>query len=133
MAASWIRQFDRNGYAIVRDVADTGTVDTLRAAFKDAERLQEAIQRNGAVYATRGALELAAVRQWALSDSALGLAQRILGAEARPVRGILFDECGPGACRSGRVRTVVSQSWGSPRAASRLGPRKDGYASPSSR
>jgi len=92
MAASWIHQLDRDGYAIVREVANAGTVDTLCAAFKDAERQHEAIQRDGAVYATRGALELAAVRQWALSDSALGLARRVLGAGARPVRGILFDK-----------------------------------------
>ncbi|MEO0559851.1 MAG: phytanoyl-CoA dioxygenase family protein [Bacteroidota bacterium] len=90
MEPPWTRQLERDGYAIVRDVADEATVRSLRSSF-EAEG-DDTIQRGGAVYARRMALELSAVREWALSTPALHLARSVLGADARPVRGVLFDK-----------------------------------------
>ena len=78
----------REGFAIARGVLDATSVRVLREAFLSAG----AIQRGGAVYAARQALAIPPVRTCAISGAASNLAREILGDDARPIRGILFDK-----------------------------------------
>lgn len=83
-------ELKRDGAAIARGVLSPEEVKRLREAFEAAD--DAALQRGGAVYAARQALEIPAVRACARSGEAYRLAREILGEEARPVRGILFDK-----------------------------------------
>lgn len=78
-----------DGFAIARDAADDATVTRLRSTFSQAA--DATIERDGAVYARRQALDLPVIREWAQSDG-LALARQVIGIGARPVRGILFDK-----------------------------------------
>lgn len=91
-ASDWLPQLDSDGYAIIRGVAGPGAIEFLRSAFDHAASGGAAARRAGAVYASRKALTIPAVRAWAASGPAYDLARSALGADARPVRGILFDK-----------------------------------------
>lgn len=101
----------RGGFAIVPEVLSPDAVAALLGAFPsaaaDAASLDTAKEtapparvasrrRRGGVYAARNILSLPAVRAAAESRAVRALVEPLLGASARPVRGIFFDKT-PGA------------------------------------
>jgi ectoine hydroxylase-related dioxygenase (phytanoyl-CoA dioxygenase family) len=94
--ALWHDRLLEEGYSVVREVLRASEVAALISAV---ERLQEgdAIRRRGGVFAVRNLLDLSP-EILALAESAAvrALVDEVLGEDAIPVRGILFDKV-PGA------------------------------------
>ncbi|HEX8393307.1 MAG TPA: phytanoyl-CoA dioxygenase family protein [Longimicrobium sp.] len=85
-------RIDRDGFALVADVADRATVIGLLEALAEVDG-PEAIRRRGTVHAVRNLLEVVpAVRALARSPAVRALVEPVLGAECFAVRGILFDK-----------------------------------------
>lgn len=82
-------QLERDGFAILPPPLDGWLLDAL------SESLRGASQGERGLYARRDVLEIPTVRQ--VCESPMGdIARQVLGADARPVRGLLFDKV-PGA------------------------------------
>jgi hypothetical protein len=99
VTAAMTTGIDRDGYAVVDDVVTAGGVGELLLAIAAAgeARGPELRQKAGRVYAVRDLLSLVpAVRTLADSPEVRGLVEPVLGSDARPVRGLLFDKT-PGA------------------------------------
>ena len=99
MTAAMTTGIDRDGYAVVDDAVTAGGVgELLRAIAAAGEALgPELRQKAGRVYAVRDLLALVpAVRTLADSPEVRALVEPVLGIDARPVRGLLFDKT-PGA------------------------------------
>lgn len=85
-AASLSAALDDHGYAIVEPVLAAEEVEALRAALGE---IPPGERRGG----LRDALSrVPAVRRCACDPRILGLAESVLGAGARPVKGIVFDK-----------------------------------------
>lgn len=96
LVAAWQEQLDQCGFAVVPQVLNSEQVDALIQAM---ERLHEgdAVRRRGGIFAVRNLLDLSPeIRALAGSDAVRGLVDPVLGRDAIPVRGILFDKV-PGA------------------------------------
>jgi ectoine hydroxylase-related dioxygenase (phytanoyl-CoA dioxygenase family) len=89
-----LEAFDREGYAVVPELADEQTLASLSRAIEDAGAGESARRRgaSGGAYAMRNLLDVAAVRAWATSDAVMTVIRTIAGDGARPVRGLLFDK-----------------------------------------
>lgn len=83
---SFVEQLRRDGYAIVEGILDDEAVERYVTLLND-ESLS-GMRRGG----RRNLLALAAMRQLAESEALMKLVRPILGEEAFPVRGILFDK-----------------------------------------
>ena len=84
--------FDVDGYAIVEGVVDRATVDGLLSALAKVDS-GEGVRRKRSVYAIRNLLDVVpAVRALASSPALRRYVDAILGPNAIPVRGILFDK-----------------------------------------
>jgi hypothetical protein len=81
------------GFAIVPDVVSPPVIATLISALNGANAGAAVRERNNRLYAMRDLLRLLPeVRDLADSPAIRRLVEPILGPEARPVRGILFDK-----------------------------------------
>jgi hypothetical protein len=86
-------QFDRDGYAIVPGVLGPDEVNDLIAAVAAVRPGGAALDRGGAVYASRNLLaDAPAVRSLAGSPAVRALVEPVLGPESFVVRGLLFDK-----------------------------------------
>lgn len=83
----------QDGYAIVPDVLNAGTIEALLAALADIQ-LDEAVkQRAGRAFGIRRLLEVVPlIRELAESGCLRALIEPVLGTKARIVRGIFFDK-----------------------------------------
>ena len=83
----------RDGYAILPNVVPAEVVEGLIAAIDLLADADISQQRNGAAYAIRNLLSaVPATRMLAQSSDIRELVEPLLGAEARAVRGLLFDK-----------------------------------------
>ena len=91
----WLQRLASDGFFILRVVLGSAEIDALVAALH--ENLAHPSSRRDADYAARNLLsDVPAVRQLARSNALLSIVQTVVGLEAFPVRGILFDKV-PGA------------------------------------
>ncbi|HEY9127408.1 MAG TPA: phytanoyl-CoA dioxygenase family protein [Acidobacteriaceae bacterium] len=82
----------REGFSVMPCVLTTHQVETLISALEE-EQKADSLRRRGEVFAIRNLLAASTeVRKLAVSAAMLDLAVEILGPEAAPVRGILFDK-----------------------------------------
>lgn len=83
---------ERDGFAIVPNVVEAGTVAALISALDDAND-DRGIRRRESVYAIRNLLQVVPeIAALADSPALQSLVAPILGPDAFPVRGILFDK-----------------------------------------
>ena len=90
MFADEIREF---GWSLVPGVIDPEGIERLRAASDLAVQHPLALSRRGSAYGLRNLLQIMpAARELAWSVTILERVRWILGPEAKPVKGILFDK-----------------------------------------
>lgn len=90
MFADEIREF---GWSLVPGVIDPEGIERLRAASDLAVQHPLALSRRGSAYGLRNLLQIMpAARELAWSVTILERVRLILGPEAKPVKGILFDK-----------------------------------------
>jgi len=89
----WLRALDLDGYAIIPDLIDrlrTGELVTSVEAINDRTGVRA---RKSTTYAVRNLLSLVpAVKELASSPAIRAIVDPVLGPNARPVRGLLFDK-----------------------------------------
>jgi ectoine hydroxylase-related dioxygenase (phytanoyl-CoA dioxygenase family) len=87
------RQIERDGFAFVRDFADSETINRLQAAVTDIADSPHARTRQGSTFGLRNLLQVVPeAHEWAWSPNVLKQIRSILGPLAQPVKGILFDK-----------------------------------------
>jgi ectoine hydroxylase-related dioxygenase (phytanoyl-CoA dioxygenase family) len=92
----YTRVIDRDGFAVVEDVAPDEVIDALLPALANVEH-EGAVARRGSVHAVRNLLEaVPQVRALARMPAVRALVEPVLGPGCFVVRGILFDKT-PGA------------------------------------
>jgi hypothetical protein len=84
-------QIGSEGYATQEGVLSEHEVEELIHAIEQRQD-GEGLQRRGRIFAVRNLLDLAEIRRLADSTPVRDLVRAILGDEAFPVRGILFDK-----------------------------------------
>lgn len=84
-------QIEDDGYAVREAVLTESQIDKLIDVL---ERRQDGdnLIRNGRIFAVRNLLDLAEIRELAISAEVRELAEAVLGEKAFAVRGILFDK-----------------------------------------
>ncbi len=83
---------DSNGFAIVPALLDQKEFDALGEALSAVQE-EDSVRKRGGVYAIRNLLDvIPVVAELAASPKVTVIVQSILGHEALPVRGILFDK-----------------------------------------
>lgn len=93
MGANWTLGFERDGFALVPEVADEDLLAVIDQEIAALEAGPSARERAGSTYALRNVLaDSPRLLQLAAGGPFLALAQAALGPEARGVRGILFDK-----------------------------------------
>lgn len=91
-----LESVSQNGFAIVRGLLDLEQVEELIVALSENEG-GDRLRRRGEVFAVRNLLDASAeIRALANYPSIREIVQEVLGENAIPVRGILFDKT-PGA------------------------------------
>jgi ectoine hydroxylase-related dioxygenase (phytanoyl-CoA dioxygenase family) len=89
-------RLERDGFAIVPGVTEPATVGRLIQALENVSD-SGSVRRRESVYGIRNLLDIVPeVRELAASRSVRALVEPVLGPDAFPVRGILFDKT-PGA------------------------------------
>jgi ectoine hydroxylase-related dioxygenase (phytanoyl-CoA dioxygenase family) len=89
----FVEEIARDGYAVLLEVVTAAELERLREALSDAMSTLGERRRGGDRYAVRNLLrDVPAVRELAHSPTLSAIAEAVLGPEARPVRGILFDK-----------------------------------------
>ncbi len=89
----WMDAFQRDGFALVPDAIDSGTISKLIDNIEQAKRSVPSRQRGSGTYAVRNLLEVVpVVRTLAGSTLIRSFVEPILGHEAFVVRGLLFDK-----------------------------------------
>ena len=84
---------DRDGFAVVPEVIDDATIESLVDAIDHAGPLDAVLRRDEEVYGMRDLLRaIPEVRQLAGSWGLLDLVESVLGPGAFAVRGLLFDK-----------------------------------------
>ena len=84
---------NRDGFAVVLDVIDAETIDSLVDAIDRAGPLDAVLRREGNVYGMRDLLRaIPEVRTLAGSPALLDLVEAATGAPSFAVRGLLFDK-----------------------------------------
>lgn len=98
VSGNWLSNLERDGFAVIPDVVGESKVAELIHAMETARADIPAMQRCGrSSYAMRNLLEsVPAVRALARSRNVQAITERVLGSDAFPVRGLLFDKI-PGA------------------------------------
>jgi ectoine hydroxylase-related dioxygenase (phytanoyl-CoA dioxygenase family) len=83
---------DQNGFAVIPDVLSREEVKHLVQAISTADG-DDAVRRRTGVYAIRNLLDVVpAVAELSTSSKVIGIAREVLGADATPVKGTLFDK-----------------------------------------
>src|SRR5437660_1342789 len=84
---------ERDGYQVVQHVIPHSQVLSLLAALDDLPYVDAHRSRAGRTYAMRDLLRLVpAVKQLTQAAEIRSLVEPVIGAQARPVRGLLFDK-----------------------------------------
>lgn len=82
-----------HGFAMVQELASRDDLERLRIAIEAIDGHPHARARQGSTYGVRNLLQVAPeVLAWAESESVLDVIRTVLGAQAVPVKGILFDK-----------------------------------------
>lgn len=85
--------FEQHGFVIIENVLTDATVTELRAAIGQATNANPTHQRGGATYGMRNLLDqVPAIREAALSPALRMVVEPVLGRDAFPVKGTLFDK-----------------------------------------
>jgi hypothetical protein len=92
MESTWTKNLEANGFAIIDRVVSTKTVQALIEVLIDLPSDAASRTRNGQPFARRNLLEMPEIATLANSLEMRGLIDQVLGADAIPVRGILFDK-----------------------------------------
>jgi ectoine hydroxylase-related dioxygenase (phytanoyl-CoA dioxygenase family) len=92
MPASLLECLRADGYAIIEKVIDLDEVASLLASLKDLPADSTTRVRGRQPYARRNLLDLPVIQNLAHSSPLHSVVKAILGDEAQPVRGILFDK-----------------------------------------
>jgi ectoine hydroxylase-related dioxygenase (phytanoyl-CoA dioxygenase family) len=89
-----LNALDRDGFAIVPELADDDTLAALSRAIEDAGAGKSARRRaGGGSYAVRNLLDVREVLDWATREEVVALVRAAGGdGTARPVRGLMFDK-----------------------------------------
>lgn len=88
-----LQHFEREGFAVVESVLDDAAVRALQEAIAQASNSNAVHQRRGSTYGIRNLLtEIRALCELANSPPVRALVEPVLGREAIPVKGILFDK-----------------------------------------
>lgn len=88
----WRTDLDRDGFAVVPDVLNHHEVSALLDAITTADN-EIGVRRRSGIYAIRNLLSsVPAVSEVANSEPLMGVARSVLGANAKPVKGTLFDK-----------------------------------------
>ena len=83
---------DRDGFAVVPGVIDREKISTLLHALSVADD-ENAVRRRSGVYAIRNLLSLVPpVAELSTNPEVIGIAREVLGPDAIPVKGTLFDK-----------------------------------------
>lgn len=86
------REVTENGFAVLPSVVSANDVDDLIRSVSAADG-EDAVRKRNGVYAIRNLLHVVpAVAELALRPDVRGIARKILGNDAVPVKGILFDK-----------------------------------------
>ena len=86
------KDLDQNGFAVVPDLLDPNEVSALLEAIASADD-HVAVRKRLAVYAIRNLLHLVpAVAELSTNPKVIGIAQEVLGPDAIPIKGTLFDK-----------------------------------------
>ncbi len=86
-------EFEKNGFAIVPDVVGPAELAALERAVAALQPGGAVLDRGGRVYASRDLLrEIPRVRALAEAKRVRSIIEQLLGNEAFPVRGLLFDK-----------------------------------------
>jgi len=89
----WLQSLDVDGYAVIPDVIDRPRIDKLIACVVPINGETGVRARKSATYAVRNLLSLAPeVKDLASSPAIRAIVDPVLGQDARPVRGLLFDK-----------------------------------------
>src|SRR5258705_2815867 len=91
---SWYSEnIERDGFAVVEDVLDAATVDSLRDQLADVRTDEATRRRAGKAFGIRNLLnEVPATRELANSDLMRLFVEPVLGSCAKVVRGVYFDK-----------------------------------------
>ncbi|MDB6068426.1 MAG: hypothetical protein JWR26_4634 [Pedosphaera sp.] len=92
--AGWIRDLNRDGFAVIPDALQAAAISELIDALNQADSDASAVRQRGReTYAIRNLLEaVPAVRALAASPVIRSPVEAVLGSGARAVRGLLFDK-----------------------------------------
>ncbi|PZD73893.1 hypothetical protein C1752_01729 [Acaryochloris thomasi RCC1774] len=86
-------ELELNGFTVVRDCLPSTTVAMLLEQILQVGPCTVARSRGGQLYAVRNLLTaVPQIKSLAFSEPLQGLARNLLGSQARPVKGILFDK-----------------------------------------
>ncbi len=85
-------QLDRDGFMILPALIEAAEVEWLRSILADLPADEATRTRRDAAFARRNLLEVPVVRALADGPALRGVVEPVLGPQARPVRGILFDK-----------------------------------------
>jgi hypothetical protein len=92
MSASIPSTFEQDGFAIVNGVIDSVAVANLIGLLSDFPTDSVTRRRGKSAFARRNLLEVPGIVEIAESRPVRSIIDPLLGASARPVRGILFDK-----------------------------------------
>ncbi|MEO0374357.1 MAG: phytanoyl-CoA dioxygenase family protein [Cyanobacteria bacterium P01_A01_bin.17] len=86
-------ELELNGFTVVRDCFPSATVAMLLEQISRVKPYTAARSRGGQPYAVRNLLTVVPqIKSLAFSEPLQGLARNLLGLQARPVKGTLFDK-----------------------------------------
>lgn len=89
----YAKEIESNGFAIIPDVLDSGSVDSLIDRFALIPPSNATKQRGHRYFGIRNLLNVAPfVRELADSDQVRSIIERVVGKQAQVVRGIFFDK-----------------------------------------
>lgn len=81
-----------DGFALVEQVLTTQTIESLIEAIASAQKSSFAKCRGNSIYAIRNLLQVPEVQALASEPPIIDLADKVLGTNAYPVKGFLFDK-----------------------------------------
>ena len=84
---------ERDGFVVIKDVLSRAEVQQLLEQVSQVESQDKTRRRHGKAYAVRNLLTaVPAIQSWATQGPWVAIATHLLGPQARPVKGTLFDK-----------------------------------------